>query len=624
MITNKESGGTILIVVMIMMGISMLTLGSVMLSTRQSSMLSDRANNRLEAINSAEAGLEKSYADFRTVVFADAALSTVPTLSNCTANINLGSVPSGYYKASDGYDYQVNTLVPLDALGVPSSTPIDSSTMTNLGQREYRYLSICHVKRNQGSNPIVVKIQREIKYTIKPLFQYAIFYNQDLELYNGPNMIIDGKVHSNGKLYFWGKSTGSVVYGLLTNYGAVSHVNGLFLTASLDSSNTSGSNKNTYLGGQPFATSKETPPGDFEINTNNPNTSGGARELIERPDAGYGDEQVGAERMYNKAGLKVIVNSTGGVEYRDLNNVIISNAAVNYPVLTNVFLPGKKMSDFRWNDDVNNPSAAISNVTTIDIDVGKLAAAANSNGIPGFNGIVYACYSDGSPVTKRGVRLINGASIPTQGLTVVTENPMYVVGDYNTGGTAQNVPSNVSNTGATFLSGASTKPSSSLMGDAITVVSSNWFANNYNTNITHINKTVTGDYGIFTRNAKATTINAAMIAGIVQSKTVFTNSVSSNWYSGGAHNYIRLLEDWSNETSANVNNTLLTVNGSMVNLFYSQQATTRFIANEVKYDYYHPPRRRWMYDTNFNDFAKLPPGTPLTRSIKKSQWSLVN
>ena len=44
---------------------------------------------------------------------------------------------------------------------------------------------------------------------------------------------------------------------------------------------------------------------------------------------------------------------------------------------------------------------------------------------------------------KRGIRIKNGSYIPDGGFTVASNNPVYIQGDFNTGDTGTNVPSNV-------------------------------------------------------------------------------------------------------------------------------------------------------------------------------------
>ncbi len=58
-------------------------------------------------------------------------------------------------------------------------------------------------------------VRKEISFLYVPLYQYAIFYDNDLELHNGPQMDIRGRVHTNKNLFlnasnrltFWDKVT---------------------------------------------------------------------------------------------------------------------------------------------------------------------------------------------------------------------------------------------------------------------------------------------------------------------------------------------------------------------------------------------------------------------------------
>jgi hypothetical protein len=67
-------------------------------------------------------------------------------------------------------------------------------------------------------------------------------------------------------------------------------------------------------------------------------------------------------------------------------------------------------------------------------------------------------------------------------------------------------------------------------------------------------------------------------------------------------NVPRLLEDWTADT--------LTLNTSIVNLFYSARATNWFANPGI---YYFAPTRQFSFDQNFTNWTKLPPGTPLVR-----------
>jgi hypothetical protein len=180
------------------------------------------------------------------------------------------------------------------------------------------------------------------------------------------------------------------------------------------------------------------------------------------------------------------------------------------------------------------------------------------------------------------VRVANGSVLPTQGLTVVTPDPLYVLGNYNATGAALGT----TNT-------ASTSPAG-LLGDAITVLSTSW-SDSYTKN-TSLNS----------RNAGATTVNAATLEGIV----VSTNFGGQKYYSGGVENFLRLLEDWGGDT--------LTYNGSIVVLFASQYATNYWQSPGI---YYQVPTRKWGFDLNFTQQNKLPPVFPSWKDLIRQRWN---
>jgi len=182
------------------------------------------------------------------------------------------------------------------------------------------------------------------------------------------------------------------------------------------------------------------------------------------------------------------------------------------------------------------------------------------------------------------VRLVNGATLPSRGLTVVTPNPIYVKGNFN-----QPTPALLNTTNTT-----TTKPAS-LVGDALTILSPNFD-----------DAKTGGSYTYKDRKGANTTVNAAVIAGIVET------SQTLKIYSGGAHNLGRFLEDWTGRT--------FTYNGSMVVLFPSYMATKPF---QQPGAYYYPPARDYAFDLNFLDGTKLPPGTPDLRVLIRGRWALV-
>jgi hypothetical protein len=181
--------------------------------------------------------------------------------------------------------------------------------------------------------------------------------------------------------------------------------------------------------------------------------------------------------------------------------------------------------------------------------------------------------------TEPAVRLINGQTLPPNGLTVATPDPLYVKGHFN-------APTSYLGTTNT----TTTLPAS-LVADAITVLSGNWNDNN-------------SSYPLSYRTASATTVNAAIIAGIVPS--------NGYYYSGGVENFTRLLENWSGKT--------LTFNGSIVVLYPSQIAIGPWGASSSVYS---TATRNWSFNPNFLNASKLPAGTPELRTVIRSARAMV-
>ena len=80
------------------------------------------------------------------------------------------------------------------------------------------------------------------------------------------------------------------------------------------------------------------------------------------------------------------------------------------------------------------------------------------------------------------MRLKNGAIMPSGGITVASENPVYIQGDYNTGRVTNGsgvvtteTPANTANngTGNNIVAGYTEQPCA-VLGDAINILSNNW------------------------------------------------------------------------------------------------------------------------------------------------------
>ncbi len=177
------------------------------------------------------------------------------------------------------------------------------------------------------------------------------------------------------------------------------------------------------------------------------------------------------------------------------------------------------------------------------------------------------------------------------GFTVGSENPVYILGDYNT--SAADPMWNNPTTG--------TEPAHSaaaVIADAVTVLSDNWSDLESMTNPTDASQ-----------RPGATTYYRVAIAAGKSINFPFPNWSSSTDYGfgtdGGVHNFIRFLEDWSSAT--------LNYKGSLVSLYYSTYNTGTFKC--CTYSVYQPPTRNYVFDPLFSQPQNLPPGTPQFRDI---------
>ncbi|MGA2747887.1 MAG: hypothetical protein ABSG59_03845 [Verrucomicrobiota bacterium] len=183
-----------------------------------------------------------------------------------------------------------------------------------------------------------------------------------------------------------------------------------------------------------------------------------------------------------------------------------------------------------------------------------------------------------------GIVLTNGASLPSNGLSIVTPDPAYIEGNWN-------VYSNNSTSTAGSGTVAGTLPSA-IYADAITILSPAWNPNNSTASISSTSS----------RNASTDTVNAAFMTGNVPS--------NGNYYSGGVENFPRFLENWSGQT--------FWYSGSMVEMFSSQIANAPWPGTGTVYN---PPTRNWAFDTNFNNANNLPPLTPHVMYLNRAKWT---
>jgi Tfp pilus assembly protein PilX len=183
------------------------------------------------------------------------------------------------------------------------------------------------------------------------------------------------------------------------------------------------------------------------------------------------------------------------------------------------------------------------------------------------------------------------------GFTVAAENPVYIMGDYN---------SNAADTTWTGGADKAGMAAAGVIADAVTLLSNNW-----------VTATPNGDLNSMTSpttpSAAANTYWRLAVAGgrnLAFPMPSWEGNAADYPFAtdGGIGNFLRLLEDW-NGAGATLN-----YKGSMVSLYNATYGTGIFKCCE--YSVYTPPTRNYKYDADFTLPAGLPPGTPMFRDVE--------
>ncbi len=567
-ISSSADRGYVVLLVLVFVGVGLGVFSGVYKWTNTTSVINDRNNYYNQALSAAEAGSERAISfinrDFLNQNFA-------PSKTNFYATM----VPTNDWAA----DYQFT-----DGRGSVGKLRVSStSTMvtTNLeSQFAGLYGLVYSMSVMSQARPVHCNynmnaaVRQDLQLASIPVFQFAIFYGMDLEINPGAQMRITGKVHGNSCIY------AAPVVGLefLDDVTAVSRI----YHYRHPSDPTGGSKvEPVYRKENMENVSSLTLP----IGTNN--TPQAVRDILNLPPAGENPlSPLGQQRYYNLCDL-VIATTTSNV-------LVYAGAWKSFAYVGKDVNPTQPTASYSFvNSTASFYDAREKKWTqTTEIDVGKLKTWMNNAGSAlnfsaqfsmGHDLNSVYVYDQRPPGAKLpAVRVSNARELPPSGLTVATALPLYVKGHFN---------APIITAGSTDTS--ATEPSS-LIGDAITILSGSWSDSASAT---------------LMRDATHTTVNAALLAGIVPS----TVSAGTKKYSGGVENFPRMLEDWSGQT--------LTYNGSMVVLFPSQYATNFWVTTG---NYYNAPTRKWAFDVNFLDYDRLPPATPQMRKLVRGQWRVVS
>lgn len=461
----------------------------------------------------------------------------------------LDSLP---YPNMDGYTYD---LFDVSQSGAPTQEIITAGDYLGLIGFVTRY----NITARAQSGRTSTTLNREVQHQFIPLFQFGVFYDEDLEIFPGPQMTFEGRIHSNAHLYmgaesgiscnsyvtcggkYWHhrKDGGHVDPGGFVNIknqlGAYQNVwRGSYW---LDNRQANWATESLSLwGGQV----RDAAHGMTTLRLPLP-PAADQHEIVERGDTLVDGDQERESKYWYKAGIRWV----DGVCFDSTNAVIPTPAYFTY-------YPNKFYDDRenKWMD-------------VVEINVSRMLA---DSAWPA-NRIIYV--SD-HRASDPAVRIKNATTLPVGGLTIATDLPLYVLGNYNT----------------------TAKKGSALLCDAITFLSPSW--NDGNSSLSLSNRTPSN-----------MSVNACIMTGHVP-------STDGGGYSGGLENLLRFLENWSGKT--------VTYRGSMIDLWFSRYARTPWSYGS----FYTAPNRNWGFDTDLLDPDHWPPGTPKVHTVQRGAWRQIS
>jgi len=437
-------------------------------------------------------------------------------------------------------------------------------------------------------------VKRVIEVARTPIFQFAVFYDKDLEILPGPNMTLRGRVHSNRDIYLGSGGTLTIDSGYLRAVGDI------YRLRKNDGSDSTGTVNVRVSGSDSFATMESwyqlrdmgiPSTSGFDSNFTGYDANGdgdyldpgelspwvieamerwngtvrtaehGMRELVP-PTVKSIQRYVKAEggdyeRDPSSGNYYPVDPGTGsydqGFYHRRADLVILDTGVCDGDGNAVELLPGT-IQEVEFYD-----AREKKHVTVTEIDLTLLA----ESGRWPMNGLLYAARNDAKAGQPNGVRLKNGREL-AGGLTVASEGPVYTLGNYN----------------------SRNKKPAAIMCDAYNLLSNSWDDSKSPGSLP---------------KASQTAVAAAIVTGSYD--TTLGN------YNGGFENLVRFHENWTGVQSI--------IRGSFVDIYDSQIATGHWVYGG---DVYTAPNRNWDYDSDFNDVSNLPPFTPMVNFIRGVAW----
>ncbi len=487
----------------------------------------------------------------------------------------------------------------------------------NLNAQEYRY-SVFSVAHARDGRPEAI-LEMRFKSRLVPMFQFAVFYDQDLEFNRTATMDLNGPIHTNGDLYLdAGGGASLTIRGQTTAAGRIYRGSKSSQVASGTVRVYDGSNLRTV----------GTTGGLQEITNTNP-WNGWLRRGVDRVtvpppealDPPWRSNPPG--EYWNLADLRVVLDLSAAVPRVEVRN------PDNTPHLVNSLLASTCPNALGHTSTFyNNRERRYIQMLEVDLQ-GLLNCLHLLRSTLGFGldddthgGLVlYLSVQgpDSNRVNSYGVRIKNARELRAtvsgapaiRGLSLITDQAMYIQGDFNA---------------------VNWKPAA-LIADSMNLLSNNWanqesYPSGFNCpravagRISGDGKsdpscrnrgqgTPNGDNGNdisrWLPQATDTTVQAAVLSGASVTPS------QGGQEGGGVHNIFRFHEHWGGNTSSccggrvRYTQATFTFKGSLVSLNQPRNVNGRFFLGPP---WYQPPKRNFSFDDRFNDASNLPPLSP--------------
>ncbi|MBU8932959.1 MAG: hypothetical protein KOO62_03020 [candidate division Zixibacteria bacterium] len=538
LIRSQRGFATLIALIMVIM-LTLLGLAVVQQSSDEITITSNELQE-MKAFYAAEAGMELASATLQSVYDS----TITPPLSAIDDSLNINNCAVTYSAAIDG---------------TPTYKSLSNGTVSGLQARVTAF-SLSSTAVNPVENTKVVLTQT-FEIALVPVYQWAIFYNNELEISADNLMSVLGRVHSNDNVYVQSNtalelasyvtSGANILHGVHPGSGMLVNGSDVFIKDAGGTFRNMKQANGSWLDASHadwYDLSVATWQGRTQDQTHGqgvlriPMAGGTGTDLHKfiEPAAG------GNVNSYEyRASLKFINGRAfqliGGI-WTDITANMIADSVISYVIGPNRFWDSREGTF----------------VELMDLDIGLMY----DSGYAPANQIIY--FSVNSPtVNFPALRLKNGGELDTC-LTIASQNPVYVWGDFND----------------------SLKKPVAIMADAVTFLSNNW--DDVNQLVPALN------------SATNTDVNMSFVTGNVPSG-------GSN-YSGGFENLPRFLENWNNRD--------FVWSGSAINLWKSVQAVGPW-SHGV---YYVEPDRVWSYDTDLDDIANHPPEAPVVLIFQRTGW----